>query len=252
VFMQQVLTYQRHMNVWLIAPQAFGPLPPPCVPPCSLLNKGFHQVCMLAACLLFVNPIPFLVWPRHDAPFKVRGARYLQDSRKVEAGLPVFRLEGIELLETKGAVHHISRYLEVVRWVVGGVCRARGGEGGGMRCTTTAATWRWGKGKGGTGAASEWGLGNTARPYHAPSYAPSTSCRQVHQPPAAAHHPSPLCSIWSVLPSAPTPLLHTVPQAQPRETSPLLSTTSWFWAVLLTPTLLVFSAAIIPCHPPPP
>jgi hypothetical protein len=73
---------------------------------------------------------------RHDAPFKVRGARYLQDSRKVEAGLPVFRLEGIELLETKGAVHHISRYLEVVRWVAWeglGSGRCIGGGGGAGR-----------------------------------------------------------------------------------------------------------------------
>ena len=53
--------------------------------------------------------------PGRDAPFHVRGPTYMQDAKKVPAGLPMFELQGIELVKTDGAVNHISRYLAVVR-----------------------------------------------------------------------------------------------------------------------------------------
>ncbi|KAI8464874.1 MAG: hypothetical protein J3K34DRAFT_525818 [Monoraphidium minutum] len=53
--------------------------------------------------------------PGHDAPFKVRGPRYLTDGKKVTAGTPVFSLVGVELFETDGCLQHISRYLPSVR-----------------------------------------------------------------------------------------------------------------------------------------
>ncbi|KAF6263208.1 hypothetical protein COO60DRAFT_1635423 [Scenedesmus sp. NREL 46B-D3] len=55
--------------------------------------------------------------PGSDAPFKVRGPRYLSDGRKVAAGQPLFELLGMELVDVggPGPCPHISRFLPSVR-----------------------------------------------------------------------------------------------------------------------------------------
>lgn len=56
--------------------------------------------------------------PGTPAPFKLRGASYLADRAKIDAGMPQFVLGSVDLVETAGPTQHISRFLPAVRWVV--------------------------------------------------------------------------------------------------------------------------------------
>eukprot|EP00878_Enallax_costatus_P035281 GHUV01039297.1.p1 GENE.GHUV01039297.1~~GHUV01039297.1.p1 ORF type:complete len:470 (+),score=179.62 GHUV01039297.1:235-1644(+) len=53
--------------------------------------------------------------PGTPAPFKVRGATYLEDRNKVDGGTPQFVLGSVDLVETPGPTQHISRFLPAVR-----------------------------------------------------------------------------------------------------------------------------------------
>lgn len=56
--------------------------------------------------------------PGHDAPFKVRGPRYLSDGVKVApSGQPMFELLGMEVVNTGSSepLPHISRFLPSIR-----------------------------------------------------------------------------------------------------------------------------------------
>lgn len=53
--------------------------------------------------------------PGTPAPFKLRGATYLDDRTKVDGGTPQFVLGSVDLVETPGPTQHISRYLPAVR-----------------------------------------------------------------------------------------------------------------------------------------
>jgi hypothetical protein len=60
----------------------------------------------------------------------VRGASYLADRLKVDAGLPQFVLASVDLVAVDGPTQHISRFLPSVR-CGGGAARGRGGRAGG-------------------------------------------------------------------------------------------------------------------------
>jgi hypothetical protein len=53
--------------------------------------------------------------PGEPEPFKVRGASYLTDRRKVDAGHAEFCLAAVDLVITGTALHHVSRFLPSVR-----------------------------------------------------------------------------------------------------------------------------------------
>ncbi|WIA14192.1 hypothetical protein OEZ85_002731 [Tetradesmus obliquus] len=53
--------------------------------------------------------------PGTPAPFKLRGASYLEDRQKVDGGMPQFVLGSVDLVETPGPTQHISRFLPQVR-----------------------------------------------------------------------------------------------------------------------------------------
>jgi hypothetical protein len=53
--------------------------------------------------------------PGTPAPFKLRGATYLEDRQKVDGGMPQFVLGSVDLVETPGPTQHISRFLPQVR-----------------------------------------------------------------------------------------------------------------------------------------
>eukprot|EP00882_Tetradesmus_deserticola_P016640 GHRQ01017780.1.p1 GENE.GHRQ01017780.1~~GHRQ01017780.1.p1 ORF type:complete len:445 (+),score=238.81 GHRQ01017780.1:224-1558(+) len=53
--------------------------------------------------------------PGTSAPFKLRGASYLEDRQKVDGGVPQFVLGSVDLVETPGPTQHISRFLPQVR-----------------------------------------------------------------------------------------------------------------------------------------
>jgi hypothetical protein len=53
--------------------------------------------------------------PGEPTPFKVRGASYLTDRRKIDAGDAEFCLAAVDLVITGTALHHVSRFLPSVR-----------------------------------------------------------------------------------------------------------------------------------------
>lgn len=53
--------------------------------------------------------------PGTASPFKVRGASYLSDRLKVDAGLPQFVLASVDLVAVDGPTQHIARFLPSVR-----------------------------------------------------------------------------------------------------------------------------------------
>ena len=52
------------------------------------------------------------------ASFKLRGATYLADKRKVPAAPPMFELVAVDLLQLEDHMHDIARFLPSVKCVV--------------------------------------------------------------------------------------------------------------------------------------
>jgi len=86
--------------------QGFATVHPPCLccsGPCLCILIAFLQsVCGRLACRS--EYYCEIHTPGTDHSFKVRGASYLTDGHKVQAGQPVFELMGMEVVDTGGAV----------------------------------------------------------------------------------------------------------------------------------------------------
>lgn len=60
-----------------------------------------------------LQPHPLL--PLQACPLRVRGKKYLEDRRKIPAGMAAFHFAAIDVITTPHVVEHVARFLPSIR-----------------------------------------------------------------------------------------------------------------------------------------